>query len=81
MDATDPYRPRRRHRPDNGAEDSAGNATSGGEYQPDFLVRLNGGSDRYLILETKGFDRLGEVKRQAAERWVRAVNNDGRYGS
>ena len=50
------------------------------EYQPDFIVRLNGGSDRYLILETKGFDRLGEVKRQAAERWVRAVNNDGRYG-
>ena len=70
-----------RHRPEVGAEDSAGNATGSSEYRPDFLVRLNGGSDRYLILETKGFDRLGEVKRQAAERWVRAVNNDGRYGS
>ena len=45
------------------------------------MFRLNGGSDRYLILETQGFDRLGEVKRQAAERWVRTVDTDGRYGS
>ena len=51
------------------------------EYQPDFIVRLNGDSDRYLILETKGFDRLDRVKRQAAERWVRAVNADGHFGS
>ena len=50
------------------------------EYQPDFIARLNGGADRRLILETKGFDRLGQVKRQAAERWVRAVNADGRHG-
>lgn len=50
------------------------------EYQPDFIARLNGGADCHLILETKGFDRLGGVKRQAAERWVRAVNADGRHG-
>jgi type III restriction enzyme len=34
-----------------------------------------------IILETKGYDPLKDVKRQAAERWVAAVNADGRYGS
>jgi type III restriction enzyme len=33
-----------------------------------------------LILETKGFDPLLEVKQQAARRWVKAVNADGSYG-
>jgi len=33
-----------------------------------------------LILETKGWDPLEEVKREAAERWVAAVNADGTYG-
>ena len=50
------------------------------EYLPDFLVRLKTALPRHLILETKGFDPLEEVKRAAAERWVAAVNADGTYG-
>jgi type III restriction enzyme len=50
------------------------------DYMPDFLVRLRADTPRYLILETKGFDPLEEVKRAAAERWVAAVNADGTYG-
>jgi type III restriction enzyme len=50
------------------------------DYLPDFLIRLDGDAPRYLILETKGFDPLEEVKRAAAERWVAAVNADGSYG-
>lgn len=34
-----------------------------------------------LILETKGHDPLEEVKAQAAQRWVEAVNGDGRHGT
>jgi len=48
------------------------------DYQPDFIVRLSSGT--HLIVETKGYDELADVKRQAAERWVRAVNADGTYG-
>jgi type III restriction enzyme len=51
------------------------------EYLPDFIVRVRNGEARYLILETKGFDELKEVKVQAAERWVSAVNADGRFGT
>ena len=51
------------------------------EYFPDFIVRLDGGGERYLILETKGYDPLAEVKSQAARRWVRAVNAVGGYGA
>jgi type III restriction enzyme len=47
---------------------------------PDFLVRLKTDPPRYLILETKGYDPIEEVKRAAAERWVTAVNADGTYG-
>jgi type III restriction enzyme len=50
------------------------------DYEPDFIVRLNGGAPVNLIVETKGYDPLKEIKRQAAERWVSAVNADGRYG-
>jgi len=50
------------------------------DYVPDFIIRLKGESARHLILETKGFDPLTEVKMQAARRWVNAVNADGRYG-
>ena len=50
------------------------------DYQPDFIIKLNGDDNRYLIIETKGFDDLAEVKVQAAKRWVNAVNADGRYG-
>jgi type III restriction enzyme len=44
-------------------------------------VRLKGDAPKYLILETKGYDPLEDVKRAAAERWVAAVNADGTYGT
>ncbi len=47
---------------------------------PDFIIRLKADPVNYLILETKGYDLLEEVKRAAAERWVSAVNADGNYG-
>lgn len=50
------------------------------DYIPDFLIRLKSPAETTLILETKGFDPLTEVKRQAAERWVSAVNSDGQHG-
>jgi type III restriction enzyme len=52
------------------------------EYMPDYLVLIQ--KDRKqlgtLILETKGFDPKEDYKQKAAERWVRAVNHDGKYG-
>jgi type III restriction enzyme len=51
------------------------------EYVPDFIIRLAGEPDRYLVLETKGFDELADIKAQAADRWVKAVNADGRFGT
>jgi type III restriction enzyme len=50
------------------------------DYVPDFIVRLKTDPPMHLILETKGFDPLGEVKRQAAARWVAAVNAEGSFG-
>lgn len=50
------------------------------DYVPDFLVHLKAEPASYLILETKGYDPLEEVKRAAAERWVTTVNADGTYG-
>ena len=50
------------------------------EYFPDFIVRLNCDGQQHLILETKGYDPLAEVKAQAASRWVRAVNAVGNFG-
>jgi type III restriction enzyme len=50
------------------------------EYVPDFIVRLNTNPITHLILETKGFDELMEVKTQAARRWISAVNADGNHG-
>lgn len=47
-------------------------------YVPDFIVHLDDGVS--LILETKGYDPLEDVKAQAAERWVRAVNAEGSFG-
>jgi type III restriction enzyme len=47
-------------------------------YVPDFIVRLDNGV--HLVLETKGHDPLENVKRQAAERWVRATNAEGSFG-
>jgi len=49
-------------------------------YIPDFIVRLAGPVERYLILETKGYDPLEHVKREAALRWCAAVSGDGGYG-
>jgi adenine-specific DNA-methyltransferase len=51
------------------------------DYMPDFIIRLKSDPAVHLILETKGFDPLEEVKREAAERWVAAVNADGIYGT
>lgn len=50
------------------------------DYLPDFTIRLKTERLCHFILETKGYDPLRDVKRDAAERWVRAVNADGRYG-
>ncbi|MGH7471899.1 MAG: restriction endonuclease, partial [Longimicrobiales bacterium] len=50
------------------------------DYLPDFLVQFNDRPDFTLILETKGYDPLKDVKQAAAERWVSAVNHDGRHG-
>lgn len=38
-------------------------------------------SARPLLVETKGYDELAEVKAAAAERWVGAVNADGQHGT
>jgi hypothetical protein len=35
---------------------------------------------QHLILETKGYDPLAEVKAEAGRRCVKAVNADGKYG-
>ncbi|HJT79457.1 MAG TPA: hypothetical protein VJ739_19835, partial [Gemmataceae bacterium] len=50
------------------------------DYYPDFLIRLKCAGPCAVILETKGYDPLEEVKRAAAERWVAAVNAEGGYG-
>ena len=50
------------------------------DYMPDFIVRLKSEPPIHLIIETKGFDPLEEVKKAAADRWVAAVNADGTYG-
>ena len=43
-------------------------------YEPDFIVRLKNGVN--LLLETKGFEPDQDLmKREAAKRWVDAVNN------
>lgn len=51
------------------------------DYVPDFIVRLKGEPAIHLILETKGFDPLTEVKAQAAIRWVEAVNAEESFGN
>jgi type III restriction enzyme len=50
------------------------------DYVPDFLARLKTEPALNLILETKGYDQLEEVKTAAAHRWVNAVNAEGNYG-
>ena len=48
---------------------------------PDFLVRLRSKEPTHVILETKGYDPLIEIKVQAARRWVSAVNHEGSFGA
>ena len=53
------------------------------DYYADFIIRLNVDGPRKpynVILETKGYDLDADVKRAAAERWVQAVNADGKHG-
>jgi type III restriction enzyme len=50
------------------------------DFEPDFIIRLKGGEPQHLILETKGYDPLAEIKEQAAQRWTAAVNAHGRHG-
>lgn len=50
------------------------------EFVPDFLIRLDRDPEEYLILETKGYDPLDEVKKAAALRWCAAVNAEGSFG-
>jgi len=47
---------------------------------PDFIVRLSKPETLNLIVETKGYDPLQEIKVGAARRWCDAVNADGRHG-
>jgi type III restriction enzyme len=53
------------------------------EYVPDFIIRIKtpaGAVPHHVILETKGYDPIREVKKAAADRWVAAVNADGQHG-
>jgi len=50
------------------------------DYVPDYILRLNSVSLNSIILETKGYDPLTDVKKAAAERWIAAVNSDNKYG-
>ena len=49
------------------------------DYMPDFLIRLKT-DHRHLILETKGYDPLEEVKKARGRALGEAVNADGTYG-
>ena len=50
------------------------------DFIPDFIIRLAVSQPTFLILETKGYDPLDEVKEAAAQRWVNAVNAAGKHG-
>ena len=50
------------------------------DYMPDFIIRVSRGENEYLVLETKGYDPKAEIKAQAAERWVNAVNAAKSFG-
>jgi type III restriction enzyme len=47
-------------------------------YLPDFVIELRNGGR--LIVEIKGQVGDAVIKKAAAERWCRAVNNSGQYG-
>lgn len=48
------------------------------KYLPDFVVELESGE--HLVAEIKGQVGDALIKKAAAERWCRAVSNDGRFG-
>jgi type III restriction enzyme len=48
-------------------------------YLPDFVVEMTDGS--FLIVEIKGQEGDAAIKKAAAERWCKAVTNDGRFGN
>lgn len=49
------------------------------KYRSDFIIRLVTGE--YLVLETKGQDsQKDRTKRKFLDEWVKAVNQDGRFG-
>jgi type III restriction enzyme len=52
------------------------------DYLPDFVARLNGDSERYLITEVKGadWDDTADIKALAAHRWCAAINAAKRFG-
>jgi type III restriction enzyme len=51
----------------------------GHTYEPDFLAKLTDGTT--VVLETKGFEEHEDrAKHEAANKWVRAVNNWGQLG-
>ena len=49
------------------------------KYYPDFVVEMT--DDRFLLVEIKGQEGDAAIKKAAAERWCKAVTNDGRFGS
>ncbi|MBK9022301.1 MAG: VRR-NUC domain-containing protein [Sulfuritalea sp.] len=55
-------------------------AGQGHDYLPDFIVRLQQDKPSFVIVETKGHDDRVQEKQNAAERWISAVNQDGRFG-
>jgi len=55
-------------------------AGQGHDYLPDFIVRLQQDRPSFVIVETKGHDDRVQEKQNAAERWISAVNQDGRFG-
>ena len=50
------------------------------DYVPDFLVWFECEDESHLILETKGWDPVEDIKTAAAKRWVAAVNAEGSHG-
>jgi len=48
-------------------------------YFPDYIIKFN--DNRYLLLEIKGqVKEQDKAKWQAAEEWIKAINNDGKFG-
>lgn len=50
------------------------------DYMLDVIVGSKTDPPIHLVLETKGYNRLAEVKKGDGERWINAVNADGTNG-